>query len=141
MVGEWGQTHPQHQGWHLGPSWRPLWGLMLGCFKLFVEITLVGEASPHKGPLLEQQLPRPGRGGWEPPHFAAASTYFEQEEQKCQSSMLPVRCPGSPHTPLFRVMLLRDGAIVWEGGGSLCPTGWREQGRPGGPAIPPEGPQ
>lgn len=111
------------------------------CFRLFLEITLVGEASPHKGPLLDQQLPPPGRGGWKPPRFAAASTYFEQEEQKCQSSMLPVRRPGSPHTPLFRVMLLRDGAVVWEGGGSLCPAGWQEQGCPGGPAIPPERPQ
>lgn len=141
MLGEWGQTHPQHQGWHPGALWRPLWGLTVGRFKLVLELTLVGEASPHKGPLLEQQLPPLGRGGWEPPQFAAASTYFEQEEEKCQSSVLAVRCPGSPHTPLFRLTLLKDGAVVWEGGGTLCPTGWQEQGCPGGPAVPPEGSQ
>lgn len=74
---------------------------------------LVGEGSLHKGPLLEQQLPLRGPGGWEPPHCAAASAYFEQEEQKCQSFALPARCLGSLRGPLFRAMLLGAGAVVW----------------------------
>lgn len=122
VLGKWGQTHPLQQRWHLRSWCRPLWGLTLGCLRLFLETALAGEASLHKGPLLEQQLPPLGRGGWEQPlcSFAAASTYFEQE-QKCQPSTPPARCPGSPHTPLFRVMLLRDGAVVWEGEGACVP--------------------
>lgn len=102
---------------------------------------LVGEGSLHKGPLLEQQLPPRGRGGRELPHCAAASTYFEQEGQGCQSFVLPVRCLGSLHSPLFRVVLLRAGAAVWEGGGSLCGAGWQEQGCPEVLALPSEWPQ
>lgn len=36
---------------------------MVSFFKALLEIALVGEVSPHKGPLLEQQLPPGGVGG------------------------------------------------------------------------------
>lgn len=50
-----------------------------------------------------------GRGGWEPPHSAAAPTYLGGEEQKCQSSSLFARCLGLLSSPSFGVMLLRAG--------------------------------
>lgn len=51
VLGKWGQTHPPQQQRHLRSWCRPLWGLMLGCLRLFLDIALAGEASVHKGPL------------------------------------------------------------------------------------------
>lgn len=97
---------------HPGASQRPLWGLMLSLLRLLLEIMAAGEVSLYKDPLLEQQLPPGGgvgRGGWEPPHSAAAPTYLGGEEQKCQSSSLFARCLGLLSSPSFGMMLLRAG--------------------------------
>lgn len=94
---------------------RPLWGLMLGCFRLFLEKVLVGGRLPAQGPSVRAATASPGEGRWELPHFAAAPARFEQEEQDV-SSLLPGRCPGSPHAARVE----GDGAQGWGSGLGAC---------------------
>lgn len=97
----WGQTHPLASRAKPGASHRPLWGLMLGCFRLFLE----------QGPSVRATTASPGQRRWELPHFAAAPTCFEQEEQTWQLPAAREVSRITTHSPVEG-----DGAQGWGSG-------------------------